>query len=132
MDANWNSAYPYVVGPTFYGNVSGAKVQTISESVTTYTPVTAIIEQSNGQIKTSIYPNPSSDFIAVQIDGLLTEKLSVQLFDINGRLVQQMSIQPGSTIGYFHTETLYDGVYLVSYQMNGKVVGAEKVVVDKY
>ncbi len=36
VDANWNSAYPYIVGPTFYGVVSGAKVASIAESVTTY------------------------------------------------------------------------------------------------
>ncbi len=37
MNANWNSAYPYCVGPTFYGLKSAAKVASISEAVTTYT-----------------------------------------------------------------------------------------------
>ena len=37
VDANWNSAYPYIVGPTFYGVVTGAKVASIAESVTTFT-----------------------------------------------------------------------------------------------
>ncbi len=36
VDANWNSAYPYIVGPTFYGVVTGAKVASIAETVTTY------------------------------------------------------------------------------------------------
>ena len=36
VNATWNSAYPYVVGPTFYGVVTGAKVASIAESVTTY------------------------------------------------------------------------------------------------
>ena len=36
VDANWNSAYPYIVGPTFYGVKSAVKVASISESVTTY------------------------------------------------------------------------------------------------
>ena len=36
VDDNWNSAYPYAVGPTFYGNVTGAKVTSISETVETY------------------------------------------------------------------------------------------------
>jgi YHYH protein/Secretion system C-terminal sorting domain len=37
VDANHNSAYPYVVGPTFYGNVVVAKVTTIPTPITTYT-----------------------------------------------------------------------------------------------
>ena len=36
VDANRNSAYPYVVGPTFYGVKSASKVTSITESVTTY------------------------------------------------------------------------------------------------
>lgn len=38
VDANWNSAYPYVVGPTFYGNKVAVKVTSISEPVTVYHP----------------------------------------------------------------------------------------------
>ena len=37
VDANYNSAYPYCVGPTFYGNVVVAKVGTIPGGTTTYT-----------------------------------------------------------------------------------------------
>ncbi len=37
VNANWNSAYPYCVGPTFYGVKSAAKVASVSEAVTTYT-----------------------------------------------------------------------------------------------
>ena len=41
VDANWNSSYPYVVGPTFYGNKTAAKVTSITESTTTY-PVSTV------------------------------------------------------------------------------------------
>jgi hypothetical protein len=37
VDKNWNSAYPYIVGPTFYGVKNGVKVTSITESVTQYT-----------------------------------------------------------------------------------------------
>lgn len=37
VDANHNSAYPYVVGPTFYGTIVVAKVTTIPGTATTYT-----------------------------------------------------------------------------------------------
>lgn len=38
VDAQWNSAYPYAVGPTFYGVYANRKVTAISEAVTIYTP----------------------------------------------------------------------------------------------
>jgi hypothetical protein len=39
VDANWNSAYPYVVGPTFYGVYANRKVASITEPVTIYSPI---------------------------------------------------------------------------------------------
>ncbi len=36
VDANWNSAYPYIVGPTFYGVKNTVKVTSITEPVTVY------------------------------------------------------------------------------------------------
>lgn len=131
VDENWNSAYPYVVGPTFYGNVTGTKVQAISESVTTYNPVSAVSENGLGNINTTVYPNPTSDFIAVQIEGLLKEELTLHLCDMNGRPLRQSSIQPGSTIGYVDTRTLYAGQYAVVLKMAGQVVGSRLVVLEK-
>jgi len=130
VDADWNSAYPYAVGPTFYGTRSASKVQTIGEPTTVYNPTTAAPELSAG-LKTRIYPNPASDFIAVQAEGLLREKLVVRLFDVSGRLMQEIEIQPGSTIGFFDCRTLYEGVYLVSFEANGLPTVCEQVVVRR-
>ncbi len=40
VDDNWNSTYPYMVGPQYYGVVDGGPVNNISEPVTVYTPPT--------------------------------------------------------------------------------------------
>lgn len=40
VDANHNSAYPYLIGPTYYGNKTASKVTTIPAGVTIYTPST--------------------------------------------------------------------------------------------
>jgi hypothetical protein len=42
VDARWNSAYPYVVGPTFYGVRTAVKVTAITEPVTQYTGGAAV------------------------------------------------------------------------------------------
>ena len=36
VNSGWNSAYPYVVGPTFYGVKTAARVSSITETVTAY------------------------------------------------------------------------------------------------
>jgi len=131
VDENWNSAYPYVVGPTFYGVRNGAKVQAISEPVTTYNPASAVLEIGMNQLKTILFPNPANDFIAIQVQGLLQEEMEVKLFDLSGKVLQHATIQPGSTISYFDTRTLYSGTYLISYFMNNALLGREKVVLQK-
>ncbi len=130
VDEKWNSAYPYAVGPTFYGVRTASKVQTISEPVTTYTPTTAVSESDLKSLQVAVFPNPTGDFFAIQVEGLLRGKMDVRLFDLTGKLVQEAEIQPGSTIGYLDARTLYPGVYLVSVSMDGVLVSSKKVVVE--
>jgi hypothetical protein len=126
VDANWNSAYPYAVGPTFYGVKTAAKVTSISESVTTYTaPATSISDVQNDLFEVNVYPNPANDFVAVQINGINKENLNVELFDATGKLVQKSIIYQGKTIAYFDTQILYSGIYFV------KIAGSEGVTTRK-
>lgn len=113
VNENWNSAYPYVVGPTFYGNRTASKVTSITEPVTTYTPLAtgdASLPDLNGA---SVFPNPASDLIAVQIPGVLRADLPVRMFDMQGRMVAQTYVRQGSTIWYLDTRTFYDGQYVI-------------------
>jgi hypothetical protein len=113
VDENWNSAYPYVVGPTFYGVKTGAKVTTITESVTTYTASPTAIEEVWNEEQLTAFPNPASDFLAAQIKGLNSAEWQVELFDLNGKLIQSTRLLPGSTMAYFDTRTIYSGEYLM-------------------
>lgn len=112
VDANWNSAYPYLVGPTYYGNKTAVKVTSITETVTTYNPSTSIDEQITLE-KISVYPNPSNDVLMVQVNGLMAKDLEISLIDINGKLIDKKTIFQGSTIAYFDVSTLYKGIYFL-------------------
>ncbi|HLC84094.1 MAG TPA: T9SS type A sorting domain-containing protein, partial [Bacteroidia bacterium] len=131
VDANWNSAYPYAVGPTFYGVKTAAKVTSITESVTTYTPP-AVSLQSNtlSESNVGVFPNPANDIIAVQVGNLNKEDVQVQLYDINGKLIKESIIYQGTTIAYFDVQTLYDGIYIVKVIKGSEVVN-RKVVIRK-
>jgi len=112
VDANWNSAYPYLVGPTYYGNKTAVKVTSITETVTTYNPSTSIDEQITLE-KISVYPNPSNDVLMVQVNGLMAKDLEISLVDFNGKLIDKKTIFQGSTIAYFDVSTLYKGIYFL-------------------
>jgi hypothetical protein len=130
VDENWNSAYPYAVGPTFYGVKSASKVNNITEVVQTYTPVVNAVNELKPELKISVFPNPANEFIAVQAGNLLTQKADIRLFDLNGKLLQATEIQAGSTIGYFDIRKCYPGAYVITASMDGQEVFSTKVVVE--
>jgi hypothetical protein len=63
----------------------------------------------------SIHPNPSCDYVYIQLKQQVNEPLSYTVFDISGRIVQSGSItntaQPG-----FDVQTLPSGSYLINIQ----------------
>jgi hypothetical protein len=125
VNEEWNSAYPYVVGPTFYGVKTASKVTSITETVTTYTSSAGISELTDNQW--TVYPNPSNDIIMVQVNDLTNQTYTVELFDALGKLIQSQQIVQGSTIAYFNADTLYKGVYLVKVKGQN---GSKKIVIQ--
>ncbi len=107
VDANHNSAYPYAVGPTFYGT----KVASITETVTTYTSSAGVEDLSATTF--SIFPNPTADILVVQSYGLLDGNVSAELLDADGKVIQTQTIYQGSTLCYFNVATLYIGSYFL-------------------
>ena len=129
VDSNWNSAYPYAVGPTFYGIKNGGIVTSITETVTPYSP-TGITDNSLESLNITLFPNPASDLVAIQMNNLSTQQIKVELFDINGRFVQSTYLYQGSTMAYFDTRTLYAGEYIVKIS-DGKETITRKLALVK-
>jgi len=130
VDENWNSAYPYVVGPTFYGNRENRKVNSVNEATTIYTGSVAISEEEFEEMKFSIIPNPATDLIAVQVAGLTQDDLDIELIDMNGKSIIQSKISAGTTIAYFDVATVYAGTYFIRISGDGNST-VRKVVVMK-
>ncbi len=122
VDENWNSAYPYAVGPTFYGNVTAQKVNRVNEPTTVFDPSNSVREAVLQETDVTLFPNPAGDFIAVQLSGVNTGVTPVRLLDNQGKLVAETVINQGSTITFFKTETLYNGTYFVQIGANNPVV----------
>jgi hypothetical protein len=130
VDESWNSTYPYVVGPTFYGVYSNASVNSVTEATTVYTGSSPVAETFFDNLDITLFPNPASDLIAIQINGLVKEDIDIQLLDMSGKLIRTAKVEAGSTVAYFDVETVYQGVYLVQFS-NGTQSISKKVVITK-
>lgn len=129
VDAKWNSTYPYLIGPTFYGVFSNRKVSSVTEATTTYTPViTSISENEFNNLNITVYPNPTNDLVLLQVGDLVRHDLDIQLYDISGKMLMQTKLIKGNTIAYFDTQTLYDGSYFIKIS-NGNISTTKKVVI---
>ncbi|MCT4580873.1 MAG: YHYH protein [Flavobacteriales bacterium] len=126
VDQNWNSAYPYLVGPEYYGVVDGGSVNNINENVQTYTA----IENEENDLNLTIFPNPSADIIAIQYQGMVKNDIELTLYNIAGKVVLSKTIYPGSTIAYIDTQTLYAGNYILLVK-NGKIEQKKQIIVTK-
>ena len=130
VDANHNSAYPYAVGPTFYGVYTRGSVTTVPSGTTTYTSTVGINKNDFNNLDITVFPNPASDLVAVQFNGLVKHNYTASLYDMNGKLINKTVINKGQTIAYFDLETVYAGVYLVKIS-NENNIKTFKVVVEK-
>ena len=68
VNADWTSAYPYVVGPTYYGNYANRSVNSITEPTTVYT-TTSTNETNLANLNINVFPN--SNILDVASDTLI-------------------------------------------------------------
>ena len=131
VNSSWNSSYPYVIGPTFYGNRNTSKVTSITEAVTVYSPLNNnITVNEKNSLNISAFPNPTGDIISIQASGLIREDMKVFLYDSFGKLIAQTLLYQGSTIAYFDTMKLYSGEYIVKVT-NGHETISKKISIIK-
>jgi len=128
VDANHNSAYPYAVGPTFYGVKSattGTTVTTVPAGVTTLSNNEFNLKNT----KIVIAPNPASEFIAIQSE-VADSDLDVELINNIGQVIKTSKIFQGSTLSIIETDTINNGIYIVRIS-NSKQSQSFKVIIDK-
>jgi hypothetical protein len=126
VDANHNSTYPYVVGPTFYGNKTATTVTNVPSGTTTYLANNSF---DLNNTKVSIYPNPAQDFIAIQTQ-MVENDLKVELINELGQIVKTSKILQGSTLSILETDSVYNGIYFVKIS-DRNLSKSHKVIIQK-
>jgi hypothetical protein len=77
----------------------------------------------------TIYPNPASDFIAIQTQTVENDMV-VELIDTLGKVVTKGKILQGSTLSILETATVTNGVYFVKVS-DGKNNKSLKVIINR-
>lgn len=131
VDANHNSAYPYCIGPTFYGVYANRKVTSVSEPTTVFTPVTENRSIFTVENSLQIFPNPVSDIIAVQASGLVKESWNFRLFTSAGQKIAESKIAPGQTISYIDCQSFKDGIYFLEIMQGNQKLTRKIQIIHK-
>jgi hypothetical protein len=127
VDSNYNSTYPYVIGPTYYGNKTGAKVTTVPATATTYVLGTDSFSLKNTNL--TVFPNPAQTFITIQTD-FTENELAVDLIDQTGKLIKSGKILQGTTMSVLEIDDIYNGIYFVRISNNKDSI-TKKVIINK-
>lgn len=99
-EANGNSgSVSYSIGQTFYSANVGSNGQVCEGVQQPYEiyDVTEVQSVISGAISLSAFPNPTSDFLTLRIDGDYIDGLSCAMFDISGKEIMQQRITSSQT-----------------------------------
>lgn len=101
LNAQFNPAYPYVIGPTYYGTVPGGNTgpgsghNTIPGNAVQYVPgATSIVERD--PVIAEAYPIPSAALLNLRSRG--ADIVSLEMFDAQGRRVLSTAPRAAATV----------------------------------
>lgn len=134
IDEDLYPVYPYVLGPTYYGTVQAGNTgpnsghNSISETVTTYSPNSSSIFNLDNPIEFEFYPNPTQDQLTIFVAPSENNNLMAALLNEWGRLVfSEQNIQPAVPYTFDLTH-LPGGIYYLKLQGDSKSA-IEKIVI---
>ncbi len=118
----------FTVGQLVYTTSSGTS-GSVSEGVQQPYEISTItgIEDAVGIVlASSVYPNPATDFLILRVDEYESMKLSYQLFDINGRLLEFSKITGSESTIMMNRFSA--GTYFLKVMSNNKDVKIFKII----
>ena len=128
-DANGGSgSVSYTVGQTFCSaniGTSGQVNEGVQQAYEIY-DVTEVQNPISSAISLSVFPNPTSDFLTLRIDGDFVGGLDYAMFDISGKEIMQQRI--GSSETSIGMQSLPPATYFVRVTKGKNEVKTFKVV----
>ena len=85
------------------------------------------VEELSKFDRLAVYPNPANDYIKVELNTETSEEVSMQLIDVTGAVVSQLTTSANST--RINTTGLAEGIYMYRAHVNGQLIATKKIVV---
>jgi hypothetical protein len=131
LDDNLTPAYPYLIGPTFYGVVTpsnmgpnGGLNPNITEPVTVYLS----INQVDNELVFICYPNPATDTINFYLPASFNSNMTLTIFDMTGKKVKEVANIQSAVSYSIDVSGLQAGQYTAVLE-NGNVKTTEKIII---
>ena len=90
-----------------------------------------IAHRSNMSTGFIVFPNPLNDEIYLKFDELPAKTIEMDLFDLNGKLMLQKKLFPGSKIYMIPMKDLEEGLYFLKIGSDNQFIGFQKVVIAR-
>lgn len=103
----------YTIGQVAYTAISGTN-GSLSQGIQFPYEISVITELPEGKsfnLSFATYPNPTSDFLILSIDGVLDGNFIYRLFDADGRFIEEKSILDNKT--KIEMQYLSTGIYIL-------------------
>ncbi len=94
--------------------------------------VQEITSVNDGVQLTSVFPNPASGQVSLNVHADVAQPITIQLFDLTGKKMteQYSALQPDAQQIAFSLQGIAKGVYLISLQGSGGIIATRTVVVN--
>ena len=131
-----NSAFRCTFYPSSYSGFnnqlfSSPTIIENSNSVSsTCTLSTTIDEETLGEETIFVYPNPAKEFINVEFSGLNDEKISIEIIDVFGKVVQKENRKNENQIFNLNVSSLDAGYYLLKISSGYSVI-QKKIIISE-
>jgi hypothetical protein len=131
-----NSAFRCTFYPSSYSGFNNhilSPTTTIENSnsvSSTCTLYTTIDEETIGEEAVFVYPNPAKEFINIEISGLTSENICIELIDVFGNIVQKENGKNENGIFNLNVSSLAPGYYLLKISSNHAVI-QKKIIIPE-
>lgn len=117
----------YSVGQVVYTTNTGSN-GSVEQGVQQPYEISTItgINETSIQLELSVYPNPTTNFLKLKFDSEKIENLSYQLYDLQGRVIENKKINDNSTT--IKMEGLPKATYFLKVTNNQNIVKTFKVI----
>jgi hypothetical protein len=119
----------YTIGQVFYKNNTGTNGYSLTggaQQPFEISVVTGIEQAKNINLEFLVYPNPTSSFIMLKIEGEVRSQISAILYDINGKLLEIKTLNEKTT--EIPMTNQIPGIYFLNIRQNNKVIKIFKII----